>query len=604
MTCQPMVRLDDCTPGGPGRSYRFSGLVEEISAVHPADLRPALARIEAAVGAGLHAAGCLAYEAATALDPALPVKPRPGFPLLWFGIFRERQIIEAPPLPPPSPAGSYRLTGWRNSLSRAAYTAAVARIRAYIASGDTYQVNFTMRRRFRFEGDPLAWYADLCRAQQASFCAYLAFARWRVLSASPELFFSLRDRQLTVRPMKGTAPRGRWPAEDRALATALAASPKERAENLMIVDLLRSDLGIVAETGSVQVASLFDVEPLPTVQQMTSTVTARLRQGTGLAELLSALFPCGSVTGAPKRRTMAIIRELERGPRGLYTGCIGYVSPGQEAMFSVAIRTAVIDLASGRGSLGLGSGITWDAEPAAEYAECLAKGRFATTRLPEFQLVETLLATPREGYFLLERHLARLAASAAYFGFRHEPAAIAAVLDHALAGLASPHRIRLLLDRDGTVTPESAAIDVTGSQPVPVRLATSRTDSRKPFLFHKTTHRPLYQAALAGQPDCGELLFLNERNELTEGTISNVVVRLAGELVTPPLACGLLPGVFRAELLDRGVIRERVITATELRQAEGIWLINSVRRWRRARLLTSNLCNRQDAKGAKNPESK
>ncbi|HEY5974373.1 MAG TPA: aminodeoxychorismate synthase component I, partial [Geobacteraceae bacterium] len=518
--------------------------------------------------------------------PALQVKAGTDFPLLWFAIFRERQTTEAPPLPSPAPVDSYRLTGWRNTLSRAAYIAAVARVRAYIASGDTYQVNFTLRRRFRFQGDPLAWYTDLCRAQQAPFCAYLAFARWRVLSASPELFFSLRDRQLTVRPMKGTAPRGRWPAEDRELAANLATSPKERAENLMIVDLLRNDLGMVAETGSVQVASLFDVVPLPTVQQMTSTITARLRPGTGLTELLAALFPCGSVTGAPKRRTMAIIRELERGPRGLYTGAIGYLSPGPEAMFSVAIRTAVVDLDSGLSSLGLGSGITWDAEPTAEYAECLVKGRFATTRLPTFQLVETLLAMPTDGYFLLERHLARLAASAAYFGFRHEPAAIAAALDDALAGLASPSRVRLLLDRDGTVATESVGIAVTaGNRPVPVRLAATRADSHNPFLYHKTTHRPLYQSAMASHPDCTELLFLNERDELTEGTISNVVVRLAGKLVTPPLASGLLPGVFRAELLDRGIIRERVITAAELGQAEELWLINSVRRWRRAQLL-------------------
>ena len=577
----PTVILDAFAPGRFGSSYRFSGLKETIRALTPAEVLPALERIEAAVAGGLHAAGYLAYEAATGLNPCLATFSRSRTPLLWFGIFRERHQVPVT-LPPPAPAHSYRVDRWRSSRSTEEYTDAVRRIRDYIAAGDTYQVNHTFRRRFRFSGDPLALYHDLCRSQQAPFCAYLAFDRTRILSASPELFFSLDGDRLLVSPMKGTAGRGRWPAEDRDRIEALRQSPKDRAENLMIVDLLRNDLGMVAQTGSVHVDSLFDVSPLPTLLQMTSTVSARLRPGIGFTSLLQALFPCGSITGAPKRRTMELIRELEREPRGIYTGCIGYLSPGPEALFSVAIRTLVLDLEAGRGELGVGSGVTYDSTSVAEHAECLAKGRFATLRLPEFQLVETLLLD--EDWFLPERHLARLAASAVYFGFAFPESHIRQRLEENRIGLFGRHKVRLLLSRDGSVTVEASPLPPPDESVGTIRISRRRIDQDDPFLFHKTTHRPLYRAELARNPGCTDVIFCNTRGEVCEGANHNIVARIDGRLFTPPVASGLLAGTFRDELLEQGILEERVLTPADLHQADDLFLINSVRRWRRVRL--------------------
>ncbi len=459
-------------------------------------------------------------------------------------------------------------------------------VREYIAAGDTYQVNLTMRRTFSFAGDPYAFYRDLCRSQRAPFCAWLDLDRFKVLSASPELFFRLTDGTLITRPMKGTAGRGRWYADDEEAKRKLAEDPKERAENLMIVDLLRNDLGMVSQTGSVAVRSLFDIETLETVHQMTSTISSRLKQGIGIVELFQALFPCGSVTGAPKKRTMEIIAELENAPRGIYTGCIGFISPGPEAVFSVAIRTIVIDTETGEAAMGVGSGITYDSRPGDEYAECLAKGRFALERRPDFQLIETILFEEGNGFFLLERHLERLRRSAVYFGFRLDADSIRKALALRSAALSGNHKVRLLLSRKGTFTVQTEPVSADRPDAsLLVAMSAKRTDSRDPFLFHKSTHRPLYTAEPATRPECIDLIFRNERDEVTEGASHNIVVKIDGEMVTPPLECGLLPGVFREELLEKGEIRERIVTADQLKMAEEIHLINSVRRWRRVKLI-------------------
>ncbi|MCM2356859.1 MAG: aminodeoxychorismate synthase component I [Geobacteraceae bacterium] len=580
----PAVLLDSFERQRDSASYAFAGLVEEITARSAAEVVPALLRIEAAVARGLHAAGFISYEAAGGLDPILASHEAGPLPLLWFGIFEKRTTVTAPQGESTAP-GTSGTREWRTDLSAGEHAAAVARIREYIAAGDAYQVNFTLRRRFRFAGDPAAFYRDLCRSQQAPFCAFLDIGRFQLLSASPELFFRLRDGHITVRPMKGTAPRGRWWEEDEEAKERLRQDPKERAENLMIVDLLRNDLGMVAETGSVRVASLFDVETLPTLHQMTSTISARMKLGTGLAELFRAIFPCGSVTGAPKKRAMEIIRELESSPRGVYTGCIGYISPGQEAVFSVAIRTVVIDSATGTGELGVGSGITWDSRADAEFAECLAKGVFAREGRPEFQLIETILFEEGTGYFLLERHLERLRRSAAYFGFPFRADPVRQALARRSAQLAGNHKVRLLLSRRGTFAIETEPLP---PQPpgttVAATFAEARVDSRDPFLYHKTTRRDLNTAEIGRHPGCADVIFCNERGEVTEGANNNVVAKIDGALITPPLACGLLPGVFREELLEKGVIRERVILREELSSAEDVYLINSVRRWRRMRL--------------------
>jgi para-aminobenzoate synthetase / 4-amino-4-deoxychorismate lyase len=582
---EPLVIMESFARERDHASYRFAGLVEVIEAHSLEDTLPALRRVEAAISRGLHAAGFISYEAAPGINPDLTTLPPGDLPLLWFGIFERRLTLSSSLPDDPPPSASYGAGEWQSTLSPDEYAAAVERVREYIAAGDTYQVNLTMRRKFSFNGDPYLFYRDLCRSQRAPFCSYLELERFRILSASPELFFRLSDGTLTTRPMKGTGNRGRWHEDDEKAKRRLREDPKERAENLMIVDLLRNDLGMVSATGSVAVSSMFDIEPLETVHQMTSTITSRLKEGAGIVELFQALFPCGSVTGAPKKRTMEIIAELEDMPRGIYTGCIGFISPGPEAVFSVAIRTIVVDTEKGSGQMGIGSGITFDSRAEDEYAECLAKGKFALEQRPEFQLIETMLFAEGDGLFLLERHLARLRRSAAYFGFRLNEEPIRRALATRTASLCGSHKVRLLLSRKGTFAIQcEAMVDDPPSASHLVALAGKRVDSRDPFIYNKTTHRPLYAAAPAERPDCIDLLFLNERDEVAEGAYHNIVVRMEGELLTPPLESGLLPGVFREELLESGEIRERAFTAEQLKGAEEIYLINSVRKWRRVTL--------------------
>jgi len=593
MSKPPLVLFDSFSTRHHPLSFRFDDFVEEVVARSTEEVLPALRRVEAATAEGLHAAGFLSYEAAPGLATGLTTYPPGPFPLLWFGIFRRRYGAPSHLHTEEKKEGlpAYETADWTSSLGPEAYETAVERIREYIAAGDTYQINFTLRQHFRLVGEPLAYYHDLCRSQKAPFCAFMDTGRFQVLSASPELFFELKRGVITCRPMKGTSRRGRWYAEDEAKKLQLKENEKDKAENLMIVDLLRNDMGKVSETGSVQVKSLFDVETLETVHQMTSTITSRVKEGVGLVELFQALFPCGSVTGAPKKRSMEIIGNLEGAPRGLYTGCIGYVSPSAsgsgscEAVFSVAIRTAVIDAVTGTGELGIGSGITTGSVAGAEYDECLAKGCFARQSIPEFQLVETMLHEEGKGYFLLEQHLARLFRSAEYFGFPHLLGQITLVLGHRAAHLKGLTKVRLLLNYRGAFSIETEPVDPAGAEEaVPVTLSTKPVDSSDPFLYHKTTHRPLYRSELGRHPGYGDVLFANERGEVTEGANHNVVVRLDGELVTPPMECGLLPGIFRAELLARGEIRERIITTAQLLRAKELWLINSVRKWRRAKL--------------------
>ena len=558
-----------------GRS--FSSLVGEVRAMTAQEVLPAFRLLEQRVEAGLHAAGFVSYEAAGALNGDLATRAPGRLPLLWFGLFERRS-----PEPFPDVDHPFQCTGWQPSLEQDEFCSAVESIRELIAAGDCYQVNFTMRQRFSFTGCPRSFFNELRRSQPTPYNCYLETGNYRIVSASPELFFSLADGVLTTRPMKGTSARGRWFEEDQLQKARLKQSPKELAENLMIVDLLRNDMGIVSQTGSVQVRSLFDVETHPTVHQMTSTIESRVRQGVGALELFQALFPCGSVTGAPKRRSMEIIAALEGEPRGLYTGCIGYFSPGGEAKFSVAIRTAVLDVASARGEIGIGSGITFDSMPAEEYAESLSKGRFARQTSAEFHLIESLLYDG--GYFLLDRHLERLARSAAYFSFPLDTGAARRALEDTIPGLAgrARHKVRLLLFKDGSISCESAPIQDPAPEST-AAFAKAAVDSTDPFLYHKTSRRELYRRELAGRPEVSEVIFVNERGEVTEGANSNIVALIEGKLLTPPLGSGLLPGTFREELLASGGIEERVLTRRDLEQAGAIYLINSVRKWRRVR---------------------
>ncbi|MEJ5225182.1 MAG: aminodeoxychorismate synthase component I, partial [Anaerolineales bacterium] len=492
----------------PGVGWLHFRHPRHIIAAHTLEgVLPALRDIEASVETEhLYAAGWIAYEAAPAFDPALTAHPPTGeLPLLWFGLYSAPVTLSSLP----APAASHHLGPFAPSVSRQDYDAAIAAIKTHIARGETYQVNFTFRLRLPFEGDAWSLFHSLVRAQGAGYAAYVDAGRFVVCSASPELFFTQTGDLLESRPMKGTAPRGRTLAEDEALAAQLRASEKNRAENVMIVDMIRNDLGRIAETGSVRVPALFSTERYPTLWQMTSTVQARSRGP--LSQTLAALFPCASITGAPKVSTMRIIAALEDTPRGVYTGAIGFMGPGRTAQFNVAIRTAVIDRASGQAEYGLGGGVVWDSTPGGEYDEALLKARVLTAPpRPDFQLLETLLWTPSDGYWLKERHIARMVESAAYFGFPAAPGEIAAYLDATAAHFHKPQRVRLLMDEAGRLSHEST--DFTpADNPPPIRaaLAAQPVHSRDIFLFHKTTHRQVYDHARAARPGVEDVLLFN-----------------------------------------------------------------------------------------------
>jgi para-aminobenzoate synthetase/4-amino-4-deoxychorismate lyase len=552
-------------PGSePPRCFRNPRLI--VTAHRVEDVWPALQEVERHVANGLTAAGYVAYEAAPAFDRALRTHAPGLMPLLWFGLYAE---VDTAPLPSPLEAPALQ---WQPMLDAETHARALDRIRDLIAAGDTYQVNYTFPLRAPWQGDALLYFAALHASQPTPLAACINTGPYQVLSLSPELFFTLDGDNLTTRPMKGTRLRGRYPEEDATIARELADSAKDQAENVMITDLLRNDLGRIARTGSVSVPGLFTLERYPTVWQLTSTIEAQ--SDATVPEIFRALFPCGSVTGAPKIRAMEIIREIEPEPRGVYCGAIGWWEPGRRASFNVAIRTLAIDTAKGEAAYHTGSGITWDSRADDEYAECLQKTLLLTQQHAPFELLETLLFD--KGYRLLDRHLDRIAASADYFGIPFDRARAIAALTEAGGGITDPRRIRLLWSQQGT-----PRVEVHPLSPAPdrlrVRVATGQVNSRDVFLFHKTTRRDIYITALQEHPDCDEVLLCNERDEVTEGCYGNVVVTLDGRDYTPPVHCGLLAGCERAELLERGDIEERVIHRDELHRAERIRLINSVR---------------------------
>ncbi|HEY4546598.1 MAG TPA: aminodeoxychorismate synthase component I [Pedomonas sp.] len=582
--------LSSSSPAAPARL--LTTLVQAVTVSAPEELEPALEAVRAALRAGLHVGGWLSYEAGLLFEPRLTSLYRApeGEPLAWFGLFRECRLIDSAeaeqfwrgqPLAPPSPPAAPR-------IDETTHARACRRVKEYIEAGDVYQINLTFPADVSFEGSPLALYRRLREAQRPPHAACVWTGNRWLLSLSPELFFQLENGRLTARPMKGTAPRRAASAEDTAAAEALAQDEKNRAENLMIVDLLRNDLSRVATPGSVRVPSLFAVETYPTLHQLTSTVEADLSAGLDAIDVIRRLFPCGSITGAPKIRAMEIIRELEPHPRGVYTGSIGWIAPGTpekpgDACFNVAIRTLLVDF-PGAARLGLGSGIVADSTPAAEWQECLLKGRFLTANQPPFDLIETLAwhpvnGHPDSGYARLDRHLARLEQSARYWGFAAQPDTWRQALADTAAHFIRPMRVRLLAARLGGCAVQAAPLPPGPSGPVKVVLADLATDPLDPFRQHKTTHRKALddtRARLAARTGCFDVLFLNTRGELTEGSFTNIFLERDGELLTPPLASGLLPGVLRAELLETGRAREAVLTPEDLRTGR-LFLGNSLR---------------------------
>ncbi|WP_344708908.1 chorismate-binding protein [Sphingomonas humi] len=567
----PFLLFDDARPGGRARLYR--GPVGEVRAERMDDVLPALDALQAAVREGNHAAGFLAYEAGHALDPALAGTARQGAgPLLWFGLFDRYEEVVADALLP-DPAGAWNGAP-KPRWERGDYLAAVAEVHEQLRAGEHYQVNLTFPCTVRIAGDPAALYARLREASKAGWGALIRHPDGWLLSLSPEQFFTLKGGAIEARPMKGTAP-------PDAAAEVLTGDAKSRAENLMIVDLLRNDLARVAEPGSVAVPELFAVERYPTVTQMVSRVTARLRPGLGAVDVLRTIFPCGSVTGAPKVAAIKALRALEPHPRGAYCGSAGWIEPGGDAAFNVLIRTLEIGENVGIATLGLGSGLVVDSIAEDEWSECLSKGDFVTRDRPSFDLIETMRFDPEEGVIELDRHLDRLQASAGALDFRFNRHAARNELQAATFGRRATGTARLLLSPTGMMAVEVRGLPARHADPLNVRvmpLPVATSDFR---LRYKCTDRAFYdQARLSSGAD--EVLFTDREGYLTEGSFTCLFVERDGMLVTPPLSRGLLPGVLRAKLIDEGRAVEGDLREEDL--ADGFLLGNMLRGLIRARL--------------------
>jgi len=534
----------------------------------------------------LYAAGFVCYGAAAGFDRALPGQLPGSLPLICFGLYEQRQRLESLSELTLNASPRAAELDWRLLVSRREYRQAVGILRAHIGRGDTYQVNYTARLQAPGRLNAAA-FARI--AADAPYGAYLDGEHFTIVSASPELFFERVNGRLQSRPMKGTAPRGLDGASDEQAARWLKQSTKNRAENLMITDMVRNDMGRIARPGSVQATALFEVERYPTVWQMTSTVEAETEVDT--TEVFRALFPGASITGAPKRAAMQLINEFEPLPRDIYTGSIGVMEPGGLRRFNIAIRTALTDKRTDTTSYGAGGGIVWDSDPDEEYAELLAKTRVLYAKPQQFQLLETMRWEPRKGIFLRAQHLARLAASAEYFNFSLSMTHVEQRLDAQLN--ASPERehalkVRLLLNPDGSCEVQTTALaDQHPDAETPaqaVMFAETPVDSADVFLYHKTTQRSVYERAAQEVPTGVEPLLVNEQGMVTESNIANVVYRMGGELYTPPVADGLLPGTLRAQLLRQGTIKERSLHVGETAKVEAWYLINALRGWRRAEL--------------------
>src|SRR4051812_12550843 len=554
-----------------GRTRLYRRPLEVVEALQPAEVPLALERLR-----GRHAAGFVGYEAGHALEPKLaPLATEAGAgepPLLWFGLFNGGEEVDAGALLP-DPAGAWAGRP-RPLVEREAHEAAIARALEHILDGDIYQANLTFPADVATAGHPLALYAAMRPRARAGWGGVVFTGEHWLLSLSPELFFTLEAGRVTARPMKGTAPAG-------GDAAALRGDPKQRAENLMIVDLLRNDLSRLSRPGTVKVPALFEVEAYPTVLQMTSTVTGELEEGRDAVDLLATIFPCGSVTGAPKVRAMEIIAGLEREKRGPYTGSIGRVAPDGEAAFNVAIRTLVLKGGESVARLGLGSGIVADSVAADEWRECLAKGEFVATAR-RFDLIETMRFDPHEGIAELDRHLARMKRSADSLGFAFDRHHARNELQAATFFLREPRRLRLLLSATGAMAIEARPLPEATEGPVEVALVPLPVEPEDFRLRHKTSDRRFYDGAREAA-GAFEVAFVDGEGFVTEGSFRSLFVERGGRLLTPPLERGLLPGVLREALLDEGRAEEADLRAEDLEG--GFFVGNAVRGLVAARLI-------------------
>ncbi|WP_419903624.1 aminodeoxychorismate synthase component I [Kiloniella sp.] len=593
---EPFVLLDD-TLSGKG-SVLFINPSRIIACETPSSLSAAFEQMASEKAHGKHLAGYLSYELGYLLEdklkPLLPQHEDRSVPLLWFGVFD--QSIKLTPAQTnkflaQQRTGEYQLKDLTPSMDEQSYCKAIEKVRDYIAAGDTYQVNYTFKHNFKISGDTVALFQELRQRQNVANGAYINTGQQVVLSLSPEIFLSTEGTNARTRPMKGTVQRGRTPREDTENKVWLTQDEKSRAENLMIVDLLRNDMGRVCEVGTINVTELFTVETYRSLHQMTSNIIGKLQEEVTPIDLIQRLFPCGSITGAPKVRTMEIISELEQEPRGIYTGSIGHIAPNGDTQFNVAIRTLVIDN-KGRGEMGIGSGIVYDSSPEAEYQECLLKGQFLSGNLagyakPLFDLIETMRWEEDKGFYLLEEHLERLESSAGFFGYPFDLTAIEQELIS--LDLTGIQRVRLLLLKDGSTTITSTAMQLQNTEePISFTLSEKTIDSSDIFFYHKTTRREFLEDELAIQnkkTGCDEVLFTNEHGEITEGARTNVFLEIDGQLFTPPITSGVLNGTLRTRLMKDGFkgLSEKVLTPDDLSNADVIYFGNSVRDLRPAK---------------------
>ncbi|NNE59167.1 MAG: aminodeoxychorismate synthase component I [Hellea sp.] len=565
MTQSAFILLDDQLSG---QSRFYENPVEIIQAFTPDELLGAIKTIQDRLDAGWFIAGYISYEAGLVLEPKLnPRFQQSTEPLLIMGVFDNWSSNY--PEPPCEVAPRLDLKpDWQEND----YIERFKKVIDYIKAGDIYQVNLTFPLTCEYSGSALCLYDTLRARQPVHYGGVISLGGPDIVSFSPELFFDKEGDKITMRPMKGTVKRLLDPSDDLALCEAMRHDEKSMAENLMIVDLLRNDLSRIAEKASVNVPHLFSLETYPTLHQMTSTVTAELPSDISALDLFKNLFPCGSVTGAPKIRAMEIIDDLESGPRGPYCGAIGYMDPSGKACFNVAIRTAI--LSNNQLRYHVGSGVVLDSDVRAEYEECLLKAKVLSD-IPS--LVETFRWDPENGIIRRKRHFARLANSARSLGYEFNEVKLQTALQTIAA--TSPQKCRLILSENGSVSIEQSEL-IEFTAPVRLSLSQHPLSLRVQEYRHKVLARDFYdgeRARLAALTGCDEAIFLNPDGEICEGSFTTIFALIEDELFTPPLSSGLLPGILRAELVETGKASQKILGLDDLKKASEIYVGNSLR---------------------------
>jgi len=575
------------------KTYIFTSPVKSITCHKNRLIKSKLLDIEKYLSCGYHLAGFISYEAGLSFEKISSLKQALDFPLLWFGVYKNPIIFDhksnkfyknkildkllAKYIP--SYAISHKVKNLKPNLKKHEYIKNIDAIKKLIEEGQTYQVNYTFKRKFNLQGDSESLFFNLCAKQSTPYTAFIRTSDKDILCLSPELFFKKEKDKIIVKPMKGTIDRGKDNTQDNINKRTLENSIKNRAENIMIVDLLRNDLGRISKTGSVKTNSLLDVEKYETLFQMTSSIESRLKARLSWYELFFNIFPSGSVTGAPKISTMKIIKKLEKEPRKIYTGSIGYIAPNKESTFNVAIRTILLDRNTKKGEIGIGSGIVYDSDGAEEYNECLLKSNFLTSKHKDFKLIETILWKNNK-YYLLNLHLNRLKESSFYFNYNYFKSRILKALGSQSQNFKpnKKYRVRLLLSKDGKIAISSSKIDKFNTSNLKAIFSKKKVDSSNAFFYHKTTNRKLYDAEFKKAREKGffDVIFTNINGEVTEGAISNIVIRSKNRLYTPPVKSGLLNGVLRQHLLSNK-LKEKTLVKSDIFKADKVYLINSVR---------------------------